>query len=286
MSESLANHKHIKQKFFDISYANASKAQKLDIYLPNTGNGPFPLIFFIHGGAFAKCDKGDSQVQPFLMAPALGFAVASVNYRLSGEAIFPAGLNDLRAALRFLKTHAAEYFLNPERIAVAGGSAGGNYAAMICALTGFHEWEEDSHDCNEVSCDVQAGVAWYPPTDFLKMDKQLAESSLFPQDHNDADSPESRYMGGHIIALDVDYVQKANPMTYVHPGMAPMFIQHGRRDHIVPWQQSAMLADKIRLICGTERVQYEILEDADHADPLFETAQNMEKVFSFLQKHI
>jgi dipeptidyl aminopeptidase/acylaminoacyl peptidase len=93
-------------------------------------------------------------------------------------------------------------------------------------------------------------------------------------------------MGGQITTLDLGYVQKANPMTYIHQGIPPMLIQHGRRDHVVPWQQSKIFVDKIREVCGNDRVEYEILNTADHADRHFKSKENMETVFTFLERHI
>jgi acetyl esterase/lipase len=280
----LADHTFIKRKFLDVPYANTSPAQKVDIYLPDEGDGPFPAIAFIHGGAFCMCDKADGQVQSFLEAPRRGYVVASFNYRLSGEAIFPAGIQDVKAGIRFLRANAAKYHIDPNRIAAAGGSSGGNYAAMICALSGRDELDDPSLGNDGFSSDVQAGVVWFPPTDFLLMDRHLHENGLGPEDHNEAGSPESRYMGGQITKLDPAYIHKADPATYVHAGMPPVFIEHGRLDHVVPWQQSALLVEKIRQICGEDRVKYEILETADHADPQFDSPPNMAKVFTFLDE--
>jgi acetyl esterase/lipase len=279
------DHSHIKRKFLDVPYAGLSAAQKLDLYLPETGDGPFPTIVFIHGGAFMMCDKADNQVRPFLRGLSLGYAVASVNYRLSGEALFPAGIMDVKAAIRFLRANAEKYHLDRNRFAAAGGSSGGNYTCMICTTDRRPELEDLSQGNAEYSSAVQAGVAWFPPTDFTKMDEQLTANGLAKfADHNFAESPESRYLGGQITKLPAEKVQAANPMTYVHPAMPPMYLQHGRKDHLVPWQQSALLAEKIKQIAGPDKVRHEILEQADHGDPLFETGENMAKVFDFIGK--
>ncbi|MDR2476417.1 MAG: alpha/beta hydrolase [Treponema sp.] len=279
-----ADHSFITRKYLDVSYSRTSEAQKLDLYLPEGGAGPFPLIAFIHGGAFASCDKADCQVQPFLEGVKRGYAVASLDYRLSGEAVFPAGIHDVRAALRFLRANAAAYHIDPDHVFATGDSSGGNYTAMVCVLTGRRELDDPALGNVGFSSDVQAGVAWFPPTAFLLMDSQLHENGLGPEDHNAADSPESRYLGGQITKLDPGYVEQANPMTYVHQGMPPMLIQHGRRDHLVPWQQSKIFVEKIRSVCGADRVEFDILETADHADKQFESPENMEKVFAFLDR--
>src|SRR5512137_2443883 len=98
---------HILRKWLDLPYASLSPAQELDIYLPDEGAGPFPVIFYIHGGAFALGDKRNIEVLPYLHGLAHGYAVVSVNYRLSGEAVFPAGLQDVKAAIRWVRAHGA-----------------------------------------------------------------------------------------------------------------------------------------------------------------------------------
>ena len=100
------DHGFIRRKYLDVPYADISPAQKLDIYLPDAGDGPFPVAIYIHGGAFMHGDKADSSIHSFLFGLERGYAVASLNYRLSGEAIFPAGVQDVKAAVRFLRAHA------------------------------------------------------------------------------------------------------------------------------------------------------------------------------------
>jgi acetyl esterase/lipase len=278
----------IKWKYLDVAYAHASNAQKLDLYLPETGDGPFPTIVFIHGGAFMMCDKADNQVRPYLKKGlGLGYAVASLNYRLSGEALFPAGIKDVKVAIRFLRANSDKYHLDGKRFIAAGGSSGANYTCMICTTGNRPEFEDLSQGNANYTSSVQAGVSWFAPTDFSKMDEQLTANGLAQfADHNFADSPESRYLGGQITTLSNEKIQEANPMTYVHPAMPPLFLQHGRKDHLVPWQQSALLAEKIAATAGKERVRFEILESADHGDPLFETDENMTKVFGFIDSVI
>ena len=115
----------VKRKFLDLPYAKLSNSQKLDIYLPDHGDGPFPVIVSIHGGAFMGCDKGDLQLLPMLEGLKQGFAVISINYRMSGEAKFPALVQDAKAAIRWIRGNAAKYELNPEKLVAWGGSAGG-----------------------------------------------------------------------------------------------------------------------------------------------------------------
>ena len=124
---------HIENKYLDVRYADASDEQKLDLYLPENSNGPFPLIIHIHGGAFKMCDKRDIQVMPWLGALELGYAVASINYRLSWEAIFPAAVYDCKAAIRYLRANCEKYNIMKNKIAVVGGSAGGESIRDDCS---------------------------------------------------------------------------------------------------------------------------------------------------------
>jgi acetyl esterase/lipase len=276
---------HIHLKWLDVSYASLSPSQKVDIYIPDEGDGPYPIILHIHGGGFAIGDKRDIHVLTYLKGLERGYAVVSVNYRLSGEAIFPAGLQDIKAAIRWLRANSEQYHLDGNRIAACGGSSGGNYAAMVCLTSHVTEFDDPSLGNMEYPCNVQAAVDWFGPTDFLKMDEQLYESGLGPSDHGEADSPESRYLGGKLSDVPLK-VELANPMTYIHANMPPILIQHGRLDSLVPVQQSMIFAEKLGKYVSRERFEFDVLEGAGHGDPLFEADENMARVFSFLDNHL
>ena len=133
----IADVSHVRRKWLDIPYAHTSPAQQLDIYLPETGDGPFPVLLqhprrrVRASGTSVTCTS-----LPFLRGLSRGYAVVSVNYRLSGEAIFPAGLQDVKAAIRWLRAHGREYSLDADRIVAWGGSSGANYAAMVAVTAG------------------------------------------------------------------------------------------------------------------------------------------------------
>jgi len=276
---------HIIRKWQDLPYANLSPAQKLDIFLPDEGEGPFPVILYIHGGGFGLGDKGDIPILTFLKGLERGYAVVSVNYRLSGEAIFPAGLQDIKAAIRWLRAYCKLYHFDGNQIAACGGSSGGNYAAMVCLTANVTTFNDLSLGNPEFPCNVQAAVDWFGPTDFLKMDEQLKENGFGPSNHDETDSPESKYLGAKLSDVPLK-VELANPMTYVHKNMPPLLIQHGRLDAMVPIQQSIMFAEKLEKYVGHDRYEFDILEGAGHGDPLFETKENMERVFSFLDRYL
>ena len=149
----------------NLAYANASATEVLDLYLP-AGAGPFPVVVNIHAGGFALGDKGMVPGSTAKALVAAGYAVASLNYRLSGEAVFPAAVLDAKAAVRFLRANAAKYNLNPDKIAAFGQSAGGNLAAMLGTTGGVAEFDDASLGNPGVSSNVQAVIDWFGPTDF------------------------------------------------------------------------------------------------------------------------
>jgi acetyl esterase/lipase len=161
---------HIRRKWLDVAYADQSSAQKLDIYLPDEGKGPFPMIFYIHGGAWQICDKRDVQLTPMLRGVERGYAVVSINYRLSGEAIFPAQIYDVKSALRFIKAEAPQYFLDKHGIAAWGASAGGHLSALLGTSPGIAELEDFSTGNVTEDTQVLAVVDWFGPTDGRAVD--------------------------------------------------------------------------------------------------------------------
>jgi acetyl esterase/lipase len=216
----------------DVPYlSNGHARQKLDLYLPKDGKN-LPLIINIHGGAFRAGSKEDGVPFGYL---AQGYAVASINYRLSQDAVFPAQIQDCKAAVRWLRANAKKHDLNPDRFAAWGASAGGHLAAML-GTTGSTK-EFDSGENLDVSSRVQAVVDYFGPTDFLQMDAHRLPNGLV---HNAADSPESLLVGG-AIQESKDKVAKANPITYVAKDAPPFLICHGDQDPLVPHHQSELL---------------------------------------------
>jgi acetyl esterase/lipase len=283
-----ADTSHIKRKFLNIPYAQISPAQQLDIYLPEKGDSPYPVIVAIHGGAFMGCDKADLQVLPMLAGLNRGYVVVSINYRMSSEAKFPALVQDAKAAVRWVRANAKQYKFDPQRIAAWGGSAGGYLSNMLGISAEIPELEDLSLGNADQPCNVQAVVAWYAPANFLKMDDHLATSGLLAPPgfrHNEANSPESLLLG-RLITEVPEKVKAANPETYIRPGAPPFLLQHGTKDPVVPVQQSIEFAEKLRPVIGEENVTLELLEGAEHADMRFETPENVSRVLDFLDEHL
>lgn len=224
----------------DLAYVeNGHPRQKLDLYLPADGENR-PLIVWIHGGAFRMGSKeGNENDQLPFDYLRKGYALASLNYRLSQHAIFPAQIEDCKAAVRWLRARSAEFKLDPKRFAAWGPSAGGHLAAMLGTAGHVTELEVGAH--LDVSSRVQYVVDYFGPTDFLQMDTQRLPDGMI---HDAADSPESELVGGPIQEYP-EKVARANPVTYVTADSPPFLIVHGDCDPLVPYGQSLLLVEAL-----------------------------------------
>jgi acetyl esterase/lipase len=280
-----AKNQGIKNKFLDIAYAQVSPAQKLDIYLPDTGSGPFPVIIAIHGGGFEMGDKADGQVNAMLEGLKRGYAVVSVNYRLSGEAAFPAQIQDVKAAIRFVRAHAKTYKLNPDKLAAWGGSAGGNLSALVGTTGDVAEFDDPKLGNAAQNSRVQAVVDWFGPIQFDQMDAQFRASGKGRADHDAATSPEAKLLGQPLAQVPA-LVRRASPVTYISPSDPPFFLEHGTADPLVPTEQSKNFYAELVKVLGPDKVTLTLLEGASHGGPQFETPENLAKVFAFLDKYL
>jgi acetyl esterase/lipase len=277
---------NIKNKYLDIPYATISDAQKLDIYLPDNGDGPFSVILSIHGGAYKFGDKRDGQLTPMLRGLGRGYAVVSIDYRLSGEAKWPAQINDCKAAVRWIRANSKKYKLNPDRIAAWGGSAGGHFSALLGTSGDVKELEDSTLGNPQQSSRMQAVVDWFGPTDFLNMDEQLRESGVEnPMRHSVPGSPESELFGKNIVDAP-ELVKESDPDTYVSSDDPPFLIQHGLEDNLVPYQGSVLLAGKLGKALGYKKVSLELFPATRHGGEAFGTEENLNRVFTFLDEYL
>jgi len=265
----------VKRKFLDVAYAHQSENQKLDIYLPDEGDGPFPVIVFMHGGAFWGGERRDYQLGYAVNGIRRGYAVVSVDYRLSNEAKFPAPVHDVKAAIRFLRANASAYLLDTNRIGAVGASAGGYMATMLGTTAAVPAFEDGSMGHAGYSSAVQAVISLFGVHDPV-MQSQFTEDSkpVFPNfmdlfmDINCREKPGLAMMGW--------------PGNYITPDCPPMLIQAGSADEIVPYQNSIDLANKINTVCGAGRATFELFPGCKHLDPAFSTPEAEERRFQFL----
>lgn len=273
----------ITRKFLDVPYAAQSPNQKLDIYLPGEGDGPFPTLIFVHGGAFLFGNKRDTQLLQALDGINRGYAVVSVEYRLAGEAQFPAGLFDVKAAIRFLRAHAAEYKLDPERFASCGDSAGGYYVVMAAATQDNPAFEDLSMGNAGFSSAVSAVVSWFGCFDMVRIRRSIpADSPIADPNFPDID----KALFG-APSTDIEGIMHfANPLNFITPAFPPIYVTHGTADVVVNVEQSLLLAEKIKAALPPEKYRVDILEGFNHGG--FEMRWNekeyIDRTFAFLDR--
>ncbi|MEN2739969.1 alpha/beta hydrolase [Microbacterium sp. X-17] len=206
---------------------------RLDLHLPEAVSelgSPPPLVVFVHGGGWRAGDRGTfvptmglnseaPEPSPFQRIAEAGIAVASVDYRLSGEAVFPAQVKDVRAALTWLRAGAGELGVDASRVVLWGESAGATVAALVALEPGSA---------------VRGLIDWYGPSDLEALAASLGQS----------DDPATREAGwlGHAVSADPERARAASPRHQVRPGALPTLIAHGLADEAVPHSQSELFA--------------------------------------------
>ena len=231
------------------------RALELDVYRPGAApEGPRPLLVYVHGGGWRVSHRSRAPRETrewdrgfFERLTDAGFVVAAPDYRLSAEARFPAQIDDVLEALRWLHEHAGELGIVPDRTHVWGASAGGLLAALAALVAGAPE--------------IARVVYWYPITDLLALD-QTADDTF-----------EAHLLGGPI-GQHTDLARSASPVTHVRGDAPPFLLQHGEDDTCVPHDQSVRLADALRATGAP--VELESVPGADH---FFAGAADVEAIF-------
>jgi acetyl esterase/lipase len=247
----------------------------LDLYVPPSDH-PVPLVIWVHGGGWSNGDKEDPPHLPLLQH---GYAAASVEYRLTDKATFPAQIYDVKAAVRFLRANAVRFGLDPDRFGAWGESAGGHLVALL-GTTSVHGELEGDEGVTGVSSAVQAVCDWFGPTDLTQIARQAGSSDY---DHESAESAESRLLGG---PLPKNYAKAriANPIAYVAKGAPPFYIMHGNVDEIVPLGQSELLVKALRAV--DTPVKFTIIRGGGHSGEFYFTASKVNRIRKFFDKYL
>ena len=235
----------------DVQYCTGGgKPLLMDIFIPrNRIRRPTPTVLWLHGGGWERGDKNGSSGARFLASA--GFVTASIYYRLSGEAKFPADIEDCKCAIRFLRAKAANYELDADRIAVAGASSGG-HLALLTGLADQNAGLEGSGGWANVSSRVKAIVSYYGPTDLRTVSVDFgprAQAAIVKLIGATPEQNPSAY-------------GRASPITYVSPGKPPILMVHGDGDTLVPFAQSKRMLDAC-LQAGV-RARLIKVDNADH----------------------
>ena len=237
---------------------------RLDLYLPEKPSHRLPVIVYVHGGGWVGGDKAQC---PAISFAAKGYAVASINYRFSQHAIFPAQIHDCKAAIRWLRANARKYKLDSDHIGAWGGSAGGQLVMLLGTTADVKEFEGNGGNAKQ-SSRVQAVVDWFGPSDFLTLGSKDTRTKL---------------LGGDALE-NKPMAIKASPMTYVSKDDAPFLIMHGDQDKVVALSQSEIFSQALKDV-GVESALV-VVKGAGHSGPAFRSPENMKLIEEFFARHL
>lgn len=253
-------------------FGHTTRDLKMDIVYPfENQEKPWPCIVWICGGAWMQLDY-HAHLPNFIELARKGFVIASVEYRDSNAVTFPGQLEDVKAAIRYLRAHAKRYQIDSDHIGVMGESAGGHLTAMVGTTGETTEFDKGAY--LDYSSKVQAACPWYLPADFKSMRNINIPSGL---------SPESRLIG-QDAAMNPELVEKASPMTYITDNTPPFLLLHGTVDGVVPYQQSELMYEAL----SEQGIPVDLygIEGANHADIHFFQPQIQEIIIDFFSKYL
>ena len=266
--------------YSNIPYANDTlKKHLLDIYLPQNAKSNTPLVIWIHGGAWMLNDKYadmgymKNTVKGFIDN---GYALASINYRYSTEAAFPAQIQDCNEALEFLYQHAAQYKIDKDRIALIGFSAGGHLASLM-GLSNNNDIKEFYPNGNKPHFKIKCVLDFYGPSDFIMLASN-PDTSV-----NNMRNPVSILLGA--MAVDrPDLAKRASPVTYIDKNDPPFFIVQGEKDESVPNTQSRILSSWLTLAGVKNKLT--VVPNAPHYGEMFDAESIRKDLFQFLAENL
>jgi acetyl esterase/lipase len=217
-----------------IEYANPDDQHlQLDLARPKSGEGPFPAVLCIHGGGF-RAGTRDGYDGLCMQLAKRGYVAATITYRLSPKYKFPAAVHDTKAAVRWLRANAATYKINPDKIGVTGGSAGGHLAQFLAVTAHVPEFEGTGGN-PEQSSSVACVVNFFGPSDFTKSyGKSVDAAVVLPM-----------WLGGNLETARVLHI-RASPLYWVTPDAAPTLCVHGTNDKYVAYEQAVWLVDRLK----------------------------------------
>jgi len=258
-----------KKTLLGIPYAgNKNIRQTLDIIYPRTAKAPYKIIMVFHGGGWVAGDKQSGAIAPLFHAAGQGYAIVSVNYRLSDEITWPEPLYDAKSAIRFIRTNADKYRLDTKNIVVWGVSAGGHIAEMLAATNNLPRFENLAMGNEKESSAVQGVVAWYGVSDI----GSLTETG----------KPYADKIMGFEVHKNKKKTSDASPIELVTDQFPPILLVHGTKDEVVPFRQSAEMAKKINKATGRLTARLIPFIGAVHGDAVIKTNDSVAECLSFI----
>lgn len=243
----------------------------LNLARPKSGDGPFPAVVCIHGGGF-RAGTRDGYDRLCVRLAERGYVAVTISYRLAPKHRFPAAVHDTKAAVRWLRAHAAEYRIDPERIGVTGGSAGGHLAQFLAVTAHVPRFEGDGGHPEQSSA-VACVVNVYGPSDFTKSyGKSVDAHEVLPL-----------FFGGDLFTHRALHVQ-GSPLTWVTPDAAPTLCIHGTEDAYVAHEQAEWLVDKLK--GATVEAELLSLPGAGHGFKGADAEKADAALFEFFDRHL
>jgi acetyl esterase/lipase len=255
-----------------LEYSNPDNQHlQLNLARPKTGSGPRPAVLCIHGGGF-RAGHRDGYNALCLKLAQRGFVAATASYRFAPKYQFPSAVHDVKAAVRWLRANAAKYQLDPARLGVTGGSAGGHLAQFLGVTAGIKAFEGEGGSAEQLSS-VTCVVNFYGPSDFTKSyGKSVDAAEVLPL-----------FLGGDLEKARPRHIL-ASPLNWVTPNAAPTLIVHGTEDKYVAYEQGVWMRDRLQA-CGVE-VELLTLEGAGHGFKGADAEKAEQALFAFFEKHL
>ena len=284
--------KKMVQLVSDVVYAQVpdrgyvSKAMTMDVLVP-CGEGLYPAIVYINGGGFINANKG-GYIQQRLELAEHGYVVASITYRVAPASTFPAPLEDVKSAIRYLRAHADQFHIDSQHIGVMGGSAGGYLAAFAGTTSGMGQF--DSGDNLEQTSDVQAAVDLYGVSDLTAIGADYGPD--VQKLHRSPAATEALWINGSPVfggkdgGIDANPkgAAAANPMSYISDKTPPFLLMHGDADTVVSPSQTEIL--RAALAKQNIEAQRYVVKGAGHGGPLWIQPEIMKLIIDFFDAHL
>lgn len=271
--DAVANEKNIDMSQFpktalNIPYANTKNLrQTLDIIYPSNGTAPYKTIMVIHGGGWMMGNKQSETIAPIFQVVNQGYAIVSLNYRLSNEVTWPKPLHDAKTAIRFIRANADSFKLDAQTLVVWGVSSGGHIAEMLGATNNNQAYEDLTMGYDIYSSTVQGIISWYGVSDITGLTK--------------TGIPYADKIMGYDVKKNKIQAKDSSPINLVTKDFPPILLVHGTKDQVVPYQQSVDMQKKVNQIT---RIKTDLItfKGAVHADDKIKSVENVMNNLNFV----